>query len=46
VVTEETQYGAMARLGAWLMPARMSRFHQIWLEELAAKAATGGPPSA
>lgn len=46
VVTEETQYGVMARLGAWLMPTRMSRFHQIWLEELAAKAATGGPPSA
>ena len=44
VVTEETQHGVIARLGAALMPKRMSNFHQIWLEGLAAKAATGRPP--
>lgn len=44
VVTEETQHGFVARVGAWLMPQRMSKFHQIWLEELAGKAAQGKPP--
>jgi hypothetical protein len=44
VLTEETQHGAIARLGAWLMPKRMSDFHQIWLENLAANAAAGAPP--
>ncbi len=43
VATEETQYGVIARLGAWLMPKRMSTFHQIWLEGLAEKAAGGTP---
>jgi uncharacterized protein YndB with AHSA1/START domain len=43
VLTEETQHGAIARLGAWLIPTRMSDFHQIWLENLAANAATGEP---
>ncbi len=43
VVTEETQHGVAARLGARLMPNRMSRFHQIWLENLAEKAAHGTP---
>ena len=43
VVTEETQHGVMARLGAKLMPKRMSTTHQIWLESLAAKALTGRP---
>jgi hypothetical protein len=46
VVTEETQHGAIARLGAWLMPKRMSDFHQIWLENLAEKASQGKPPNA
>ncbi|MEO2167985.1 MAG: SRPBCC domain-containing protein [bacterium] len=44
VVTEETQHGVIARLGAAWMPKRMSNFHQIWLEGLAAKAASGKPP--
>jgi len=44
VVTEETQYGVMSRLGAWLMPNRMSHFHQIWLENLARQAVQGPPP--
>jgi hypothetical protein len=44
VVTEETQHGIIAQLGAWLMPRRMSLFHQIWLEGLAQKAVGGMPP--
>jgi hypothetical protein len=43
VLTEETQLGRLARLGARLMPDRMHRFHQIWLERLAERAATGRP---
>jgi len=39
VLTEETQYGALARLAAALMPGRMEKFHQIWLENLQARAA-------
>ncbi len=35
VVTEETQYGALARLGALVMPRRMHDWHQTWLEGLA-----------
>uniref|UniRef100_UPI0035CA8446 SRPBCC family protein n=1 Tax=uncultured Sphingomonas sp. TaxID=158754 RepID=UPI0035CA8446 len=35
VVTEETQRGVMARLGKLLMPGRMHRQHQLWLEGLA-----------
>jgi hypothetical protein len=34
VVTEETQYGFLARTGNLLMPARMHRMHQVWLEAL------------
>lgn len=45
VVTEETQHGVLARAGAWLMPKRMSNFHQIWLENLAEKAVRGKPPT-
>jgi hypothetical protein len=44
VVTEETQHGFNARLGAWLMPKRMTTFHQIWLEKLAEKAEQDKPP--
>jgi len=40
VVTEETQYGALARLAAALMPGRMEKFHQIWLENLERRAAS------
>lgn len=38
VLTEETQYGFLARLAAGVMPGRMHRFHQIWLERLEARA--------
>jgi len=38
VLTEETQYGALARLAAALAPKRMHRFHQIWLERLEVRA--------
>lgn len=41
VVTEETQYGALARLAAALLPGRMEKFHQIWLENLEARAGGG-----
>ncbi len=39
IVTEETQYGLLARLGAVLMPTRMHDWHQKWLEGLARVAA-------
>ncbi len=45
VLTEETQHGWLARLGNLLLPNRMHRFHQIWLEGLQGKALTGLPPS-
>ena len=43
VVTEETQHGFVARAGRFLMPKRMERFHQLWLEELEKKARQGPP---
>jgi uncharacterized protein YndB with AHSA1/START domain len=46
VLTEETQDGWAARLGSLLMPNRMHRGHQIWLEALAQKAATRPPQTA
>ena len=45
VVTEETQHGWLARLGDLLLPRRMHRGHQAWLEALSAKAAAGLPPA-
>jgi uncharacterized protein YndB with AHSA1/START domain len=39
VLTEETQSGWLARLADRLMPRRMHKFHQIWLERLAEQAA-------
>lgn len=39
VLTEETQYGILARLGALVMPGRMHTQHQLWLEGLARVAA-------
>jgi len=45
VITEETQYGVLARAGGLLMPGRMSRGHQRWLEALRAKAVDGLPPA-
>jgi hypothetical protein len=44
VLTEETQHGWAARLGSIVFPNRMSKFHQIWLERLAANAQGGLPP--
>ena len=41
VLTEETQHGVIARLGALLMPRRMWRYHQIWLESLRERALSG-----
>jgi hypothetical protein len=43
VLTEETQYGWVARLGSAVFPNRMWKFHQIWLEQLSAKAQSGPP---
>ena len=43
ILTQETQYGWLARLGKVLMPGRMHRQHQRWLEGLAAVAATPPP---
>ncbi|MFT3927743.1 MAG: SRPBCC domain-containing protein [Myxococcales bacterium] len=43
IVTEETQYGVLARLGHFFAPQRMSRGHQMWLERLDAKALAGPP---
>ncbi len=34
VLTEQTQNGWLVRLGALVMPNRMSRWHQRWLEGL------------
>ena len=36
VLTEETQYGLVARAGRLLFPRRMEEWHQKWLEALAA----------
>jgi uncharacterized protein YndB with AHSA1/START domain len=43
VLTEETQHGFLARLGALVMPRRMGRYHQIWLEGLRGRALAGPP---
>jgi hypothetical protein len=43
VLTEETQHGWLARLGALVMPRRMHYYHQIWLEQLRERARTGFP---
>jgi hypothetical protein len=44
ILTEETQNGWLARLSNLLMPNRMRRYHQIWLEALRVRALTGHPP--
>lgn len=41
VITKETQHGFLARLSNLLMPKRMYKYHQLWLE---ASAGTGLPP--
>jgi Polyketide cyclase / dehydrase and lipid transport len=43
VLTEETQNGLLASLSNTLRPGNMSRLHQVWLDNLLAKA-KGGPP--
>lgn len=43
VLTEETQNGWLARLSNAVMPNRMSRYHQIWLERLREQAQSGLP---
>lgn len=42
VITEETQNGFLARLGHFMRPGSMHKFHQIWLESLAGRAKQGG----
>jgi uncharacterized protein YndB with AHSA1/START domain len=44
VLTQETQNGWRARIGKLLMPGRMQAMHQLWLESLKAKVASGPPP--
>ncbi len=44
VLTEETQHGWLARLSHLLMPRRMHKYHQIWLEGLQRQARSGPPP--
>ena len=46
VITEETQYGWLARAANWLMPARMHRGHQLWLERLASRCRSATPGAA
>ena len=36
ILTEETQHGLIARAGRLVFPNRMERWHQKWLEALAA----------
>ena len=43
ILTEETQYGWLARLGSKLMPNRMPQGHQMWLESLRRRAEGGSP---
>ncbi len=43
VLTEETQYGVLARLGAFVFPRRMFTGHALWLDRLARQAAGGLP---
>ncbi|GAC1560487.1 MAG: SRPBCC domain-containing protein [Polyangiales bacterium] len=43
VITEETQFGLLSRLGSALMPERMHRQHQAWLDALEEKSRSGAP---
>jgi hypothetical protein len=38
VITEETQYGWLARAANYLMPSRLYDYHRLWLERLAREA--------
>lgn len=44
IVTEESQYGALARLDHALRPHRMELGHQLWLDNLRARVLEGGAP--
>jgi uncharacterized protein YndB with AHSA1/START domain len=46
VLTQENQHGLAARAQALVMPKRMFRGHQLWLENLKARAESGMPPGA
>ena len=46
VLTEETQYGWIARLAHFFTPNLMYRGHHIWLKSLRDKASKGLPPAA
>jgi hypothetical protein len=46
VLTEESQYGFLARLDHTFRPRRMASFHQVWLESLRSQAASGSRPGA
>jgi hypothetical protein len=43
ILTEETQNGFLAKLGSLVMPNRMHKYHQIWLENLRDRALSGMP---
>ncbi len=43
VITEENQNGFIASASATLLPNRMSKAHQMWLEQLLVKAKSGSP---
>jgi Polyketide cyclase / dehydrase and lipid transport len=43
VITEENQRGLVAWASNALMPTRMSKAHQMWLEQLLLKAKSGSP---
>lgn len=44
VLTEETQNGLLASISNAVRPNNMSKHHQVWLENLLAKARGGPPP--
>ncbi len=44
VLTEEVQHGWLSRLGKVLKPRQIEVQHQLWLEGLSRRAATGMPP--
>ena len=46
VLTAETQHGWLARAGDLVLPRRMGKWHQIWIEALDRQARTGPPPPA
>ncbi len=45
VLTEESQNGALPRIGHALRPRHMEELHQVWLDQLLAQAQRGMPPS-